>query len=285
MMIPPDLLRSFASLSETRSFTATARALGLRQSTVSQHIARLETLVGRRLVDRDTHAVSLTPEGLSVLELGRKILRSNDELGDYLSGTALRGRLRFGASEDFVLSALPEILAAFARRHPEVDVEFNVGLSADLTAAYRSGDLDVAVIKRPDDGLDDATLWREPVIWTARPELRVDPARPVPLVIYPAPSVTRAVAIEALNAAGRAWRIAFTSHSLVALVAAVEAGVGVMPLSRRLTPPRLSIRDDADLPRLGAIRFDLLGRDKGDPVVSAVHDSIRQWSGGRLFAA
>ena len=112
----PDLLRSFAAIAAAGSFSAAARTLGLRQSTVSQHLQKLEAATGRRLIDRDTHALRITPEGEAVLEHARGVLEEYNRLAEFLRGAPLRGRLRFGASEDFVLSDLPDVLAAFVRK-------------------------------------------------------------------------------------------------------------------------------------------------------------------------
>ena len=49
---------------------------------------------------------------------------------------------------------------------------------------------------------------------------------PLPLLLYPAPSVTRARALETLEAVDRRWRVAFTSASLTGLTAAARAGLG-----------------------------------------------------------
>jgi hypothetical protein len=55
-MLDPVLLQTFLAVAQTRSFTRTAERLGLRQSTVSQHIRKLEQEAGRRLFVRDTHS-------------------------------------------------------------------------------------------------------------------------------------------------------------------------------------------------------------------------------------
>jgi DNA-binding transcriptional LysR family regulator len=57
------LLKTFMAVVQTRHFTEAGRRLGLSQSTVSQHVRRLEAIAGRRLLARDTHAVSLTSDG------------------------------------------------------------------------------------------------------------------------------------------------------------------------------------------------------------------------------
>src|ERR1700733_15112935 len=97
--VPVDLLQTFTAVAETHSFTGAARLLGLRQSTVSQQIRKLEERTGRRYIDRDTHSVALTPDGEVLLEHARAILDSHTRLQQHLTAAPLRGRLRFGASE------------------------------------------------------------------------------------------------------------------------------------------------------------------------------------------
>ncbi len=92
------------SVAQTLSFTQAARRLGLRQSTVSQHVRRLEEATGRQLFSRDTHSVELTEDGEAMLGFARRILEVHEQATAFFTGTRLRGRLRFGASEDFVLT-------------------------------------------------------------------------------------------------------------------------------------------------------------------------------------
>lgn len=66
-MFEPVQLRTFLAVAQTLSFTQAAHRLGLRQSTVSQHVRKLETTAGRRLFTRDTHGVELTEDGEAML--------------------------------------------------------------------------------------------------------------------------------------------------------------------------------------------------------------------------
>src|ERR1700743_178775 len=131
-MLDPVLLQTFLAVSQTRSFTQAAERLGLRQSTVSQHLRKLEEETGRRLFVRDTHSVKTTADGEAMIEFARSILTVNDRPKRYFAGSQMRGRLRFGASEDFVVSRLPEVLLEFVRTHPLVEFELTVGMSAEL---------------------------------------------------------------------------------------------------------------------------------------------------------
>lgn len=280
--LPVDLLQTFVAVAEAHSFTGAARALGLRQSTVSQHVRRLEEQVGRRCIDRDTHSVHLTADGEVLLEHARVILDSHARLQQHLTAAPLRGRLRLGASEDFVLSALPDVLAAFARRHPEVDMELRAGLSDDLCADFDAGRLDLAFVKRRDGDRRGTIAWKEPIEWMAHPDFRIDPNAPLPLVLYPTPSVTRARVLEALERAGRRWRVAFTSANISGLSAAARAGIGLLPHSVRLMPPGLAVVSAREgLPKLPDIQFVVMSPERPSPAIEALAATIMRWAASR----
>ncbi|MGW8767622.1 LysR substrate-binding domain-containing protein [Streptomyces sp. NPDC055815] len=265
-MYEPTQLRTFLAVAQTLSFTRAADRLGLRQSTVSQHVRRLEEATGRPLFARDTHRVELTEDGEAMLGFARTILQAHERAAAFFGGTRLRGRLRFGASEDFVTTRLPEILESFRREHPEVDLELTVELSGTLQARLAAGRLDLILAKRRGAESEGRLVWEDTLIWIGAPGLRLDPDRPVPLILYPPPGITRARALEALEAQGRAWRIACTSSSLSANVAAARAGLGVMAHTRGLVPPGLvPVPARAGLPELGDVGFVLRkGRRGGE---------------------
>jgi DNA-binding transcriptional LysR family regulator len=278
-LIPVDLLQTFVAVADVGSFTGAARSLGVRQSTVSQQIGRIEALARQRLIDRDTHRMALTPSGERLLDQARAIIDAHIRLGQSLSETPLRGRLRLGASEDFVFSALPDVLATFARRHPEVDLELSAGLSHDLYEAFDAGRLDVLFVKRKPGDRRGTTAWREPVRWIGHPDMRVDPHTPLPLVLYPTSSITRALAIETLDRAGRAWRVAFTSASLAGLTAAARAGIGIMPHSAKLIPNGLAVLNTGGaLPTLPDLEFVVIGPGPGNSAADGLIATMLQWA-------
>ncbi|MFB7590727.1 LysR substrate-binding domain-containing protein [Streptomyces sp. NPDC056169] len=266
-MYEPTQLRTFLAVAQTLSFTQAARRLGVRQSTVSQHVRRLEEATGRPLFLRDTHSVELTEDGEAMLGFARAILQAHERAAAWFGGTRLRGRLRFGASEDFVTTRLPEILESFRREHPEVDLELTVELSGTLQARLAAGRLDLILAKRrgeAGEASEGRLVWQDALIWIGAPGLRVEPDRPVPLILFPPPGITRARALEALQAQGRAWRIACTSSSLSANVAAARAGLGVMAHTRGLVPEGLvPVPARAGLPELGEVGFVLLRGRRG----------------------
>ncbi len=253
------------AVAQTLSFTQAGHRLGLRQSTVSQHIRKLEAAAGRQLFARDTRGVELTEDGEAMLGFARTILEANERAAAFFAGTRLRGRLRFGTSEDFVLTRLPEILERFRRDHPEVDLELTVELSGTLHEQLAEGRLDLVLGKRRAEEHHGRLVWRDHLVWIGGERLRLDPERPVPLIVYPPPSITRARALEVLERAGRPWHIVCTSGSLSGVRAAALAGLGVVAHAQGLIPPGLTrVPGRAGLPELGPVDFVLLhGRGGG----------------------
>jgi DNA-binding transcriptional LysR family regulator len=259
-MLEPVLLQTFLTVAETRSFTQAAERLGLRQSTVSQHIRKLEQEAGRRLFVRDTHSVTVTADGEAMNEFARNILAANQRAERYFAGSQLRGRLRFGASEDFVASRLPEVLREFVRTHPLVDVELTVGLSGELNQKLGRGELDLVCGKRRPGEDHGRLIWRDRLVWVSGELAPFDPSAPMPLILYPPPSISREIALAALESCARAWRIVCTSGSLSGLRAAALAGLGATVVAAGLIPAGLAeIGGHLDLPDLGTVEFVLHG--------------------------
>ncbi len=277
-MFDPVLLKTFLAVAEARSFTRAAQRLGLRQSTVSQHIRKLERAADRQLFARDTHTVETTPDGEAMVGFAHGILAANERAMGYFTRSELRGRVRFGASEDFVLSRLPEILREFRRTHPLINLELTVALSGTLHEQLRDGELDLVFGKRRPGQSHGRLIWREPLVWIGNEGFSLDPAEPVPLVVYPPPSITRVHALETLERHGRPWRVTCTSTSLNGLRAAALAGLGVTPHARSLVPPGLSpVVPQHQLPELGEVEFVLLGGAEAGPghePVSALASAI-----------
>jgi DNA-binding transcriptional LysR family regulator len=255
-MLDPVQLESFLAVAQTRNFTEAGRRVGLRQSTVSQHIRKLEQASGRRLFVRDTHSVALTADGEAMTEFARSILEANARAQSYFAGSRVRGRVRFGTSEDFVSSRLPELLRDFVRQHALVDLELTVGLSANLYEKLDAGELDLVLAKRRAGDPRGRLVWRDLLTWIGAPDTRIDPAQPLPLILFHPPSLTRAVALEALERDGRAWRIVCSSGSLSGLRAAALAGLGVTLHARGLIPDGLvEMPAAAHLPAVGEVEF------------------------------
>jgi DNA-binding transcriptional LysR family regulator len=252
-------LRTFLAVAQTRSFTQAAARLGIRQPTVSQHVRKLEEATGRVLVHRDTHTVTVTPDGEAMIGFARSILASHADAAAYFRGERPQGRLRIGMSDDLALTRLPQILRDFRREHPRVDLDLTVDQSGTLHRRLENDRLDVFVGKRPHGEARGTLVQRERLVWVGTAATRLDPSTPLPLVVYPSPSLSRTAMQDALERAGTAYRSACVCRGVNGLIAAVAAGIGVSALARSLVPVQLAtLGPQHRLPELGHIDLVLL---------------------------
>jgi DNA-binding transcriptional LysR family regulator len=268
-------LRSFLAIAQTASFTDAARKLDLGQSTVSQHLQKLETELGRRLIARDTHKVLLTAEGEALVSHARSMLGLESQIKAMFDRTQLRGKLRLGVSEDFVTNRLHIVLQDFAERHPNVELELTVALSGPLYDLLEAGEIDLVLAKRRFGETRGQLVYRESLVWLASDPDRMLASDVLPLIVFPAPSVTRSVILKTLADTDISWRIACTCGSLSGLVAAARGGLGVLVQPRSMIPSGLIEVDPDRLPPLEDIEFVLMSR-KGqhDRMITAISEDV-----------
>jgi DNA-binding transcriptional LysR family regulator len=253
--LPSELLRSFVIVAQTGSFTVASEHISLSQSTVSQHIRRLEDLVGLPLFARDTRNVRLSPQGETLHRYAVRILELMDEAMTTVCGPPLNGTVRLGLPEDFASSHLATALASFVRRNPEVELVISTGLSGDLFRELDENKHDLVFAKRLSGSRRGYVVRTEPLYWCGSPNMAVTGGESVlPLAVHPEPSVARTRMLEALKAAGRPYRVAVSSSSVMVIQAAVIAGLGVSAFTGFVIPDGL-IRLDEGLPELGVLEY------------------------------
>jgi len=133
-MLNPIWLKTFSTVAACHSFTEAGRRLDLTQSSVSEHIRRLEESVGRRLFVRDTHSLAMTPDGEAMLAHASVILQALARAESQFRAPRLKGRVRLGSSDDVALGPLPTVLAAFRNAHPDVELEITIGTTTICAA-------------------------------------------------------------------------------------------------------------------------------------------------------
>jgi DNA-binding transcriptional LysR family regulator len=265
-MLDPVLLRTFVAVAETLSFTQAAQRLGLSQPSVSQHVRKLEHAAGRILVSRDTRTVSLTDNGEAMLGFARSILAAQDQASSYFSGTAMRGRLRFGSADNLALTQVPGILRDFRQLHPQITLELTVSQSPVLLRRLQAGQLDLVFINQDPLGLAPGEpagrlVRRDRLVWMAHRSVALEPDQPLPLIVYQAPSLSRSSAIRSLEDAGRTWRITCTVKEVNGVLAAVRAGIGIAPYPQSLIPADLTqVAASLAMPQLGDVDLTLVSR-------------------------
>jgi DNA-binding transcriptional LysR family regulator len=255
----PEQLRTFLAVAQSLSFTRAAESLGIRQPTVSQHIRKLEQAVGRPLLVRDTRTVALTADGEAMAGFARQIIASHEEAVRYFTGSGLSGRLRFGVTDDLALTPVPRILRDFRQLYPGIDLEITVSQSLQLARRVESGHLDVAFVKYDRGEGHGRLVRRDRLVWAAAEGTRLDPAQPVPLIVYQAPSLSRSRAVQVLADAAIPHRVTCVVRGVNGVLAAARAGLGIAIFARSLVPEDLAeLPADSGLPELGEIDLVLL---------------------------
>ncbi len=235
-----DLLRAFVAVADAGSFTAAADTVGRSQSAVSQKIRRLEELIGQPVFDRTSRSLSLTGPGGQLLLGARRLLDLNDDVIRSLQIPRAIGRLRVGICEDFVPLQLSRLLARFVRLYPGVQLDVNTSLTHELLLQFDSDDLDLVIVTRQfkDRG---RVIWREPMVWFAASDFRLDWNRPLPLVLLKAPCTYRELMFTTLDTARQDWVTACTVSSLMGVQAAVAGGLGITALGRSFVQDGMQI--------------------------------------------
>jgi DNA-binding transcriptional LysR family regulator len=226
-----DALRTFAAGFELGTFARAADRLGRSQSAVSTQLRKLEGQVGQALVQKSGRGLAPTTAGENLLSYAQRILELNDEAVDSLRASEVEGWVRMGMPQDFAETWLPSVLGRFARAHPKVRVEVRTERNSLLVEKTVRGELDLSLAWGDEEGSPHSKRLAElPIQWIGRPDwggIASLGSEPLPLVAFEQPCVFRAAGVVALDKAGIAWRLAFTSPSLAGLWAAAEAGFGV----------------------------------------------------------
>ena len=258
-LFDPIQLKSFLTVAETRNFTRAAERLGISQPTVSQHVRKLEQAAGRILITRDTREVRLTDNGDAMAGFARSILAANDIATRYFSGAAMRGRLRFGTADDLAITGLPRILREFRQLYPQINLELTVSQSDQLYRRLKAGALDLVFVKWVASEQEGEVVKHDSFAWVGLEETMLEPGAPVPIIAYPAPSVSRKLALDALENAGRTWRVTCTTKQISGVLAALRAGIGIAVMPTSLIPEDLKvITKRFDLPPVGDVNFTLI---------------------------
>ncbi len=239
-ILDTELLRTFVAIAETGSFRAAAKRIFRTPSAVSMQVKKLEETLGRSLFLRDGRQVTMTADGETLLGYGRRMLKLNDEAVARFVVPAVEGCVRLGAPDDFGTRFLPNILARFAAVHGAVDVEVLLEPSETLLERLDEGGLDLTLItanrgERPKR--DGEILFAEPLVWAGLRGGIAWERAPLPLALATHGCPWRQAALNALDRAGKAYRIAYGSPHCAGQQAAMLADLAIAPFPASLIEP------------------------------------------------
>lgn len=146
--IDPDLLRTFLAVHRHRGITRAAEALYVSQPAVTRRLARLERLLGLRLLERLGRTIQLTEAGVALRQEAEEVLGSLDRLAESVRAhrDGERGRIRVGASTTPGLYVLPRLLVRFQEQNPHIDLTFGIDNSLHIEQRLLMNELDVGFV-------------------------------------------------------------------------------------------------------------------------------------------
>lgn len=279
MRIPldSDLLRTFLAVAETGSFTRASDIVGRTQSAVSMQMKRLEECLGEALFARGPRGVELNRRGDQLLPYARRIVGLIEETGAALRSTPLEGPVRIGVPEEYGPAMLPRMLAAFAERHPAVEVTVRSETSENHLAALEKNLLDLAVVFTSDRYPAGEVLRIDPTVWVSSVAHRLEECDPIPVAVF-GESWCGTVALNSLRQHGIRHRVAYTSDTLFGLVSFASAGLAIASLSRSAIPEgcRELTREDG-FPAIDSSRVVLRRNpSRTSPAIDGMAQMIRE---------
>ena len=213
-------------------------------------IKRLEELVDAPLFERAVRPPRVTAAGEALVAYAREMLAINDAALATVRTSEIAGQVRLALMEDYAATRLAPILGQFLDRNPAVQVEVHTGLTGVFLEELGSRH-DIVVATTPVGYSDGALLYRGESVWGGAPGF--DPAHhdPLPLALYEHGCLFRKWATDALDSAGKRWRMGVVSSSLGAIASAVREGwstsvfkantlpAGLIPLGKKDGMPSL----------------------------------------------
>jgi DNA-binding transcriptional LysR family regulator len=257
-----DDLRYFLATAREGSLAAAGRVLSVDATTVGRRLAVLEEEMEARLFDR-------TPAGFVLTEAGRNIRSSVEEMeASVLSverkasgeDVRLEGVVRITTTEAFAVKTLLPRFAPFRERHPGIEVQFLTDYGA-LDLVRREADIAVRLTRPKEDALVARKVGEIAIAPYAAESYLGRRGQPDPTsgfagheVISYADAAAKWPEARWLAETATAARVAVRCNSLLSVVAAAAAGVGigVIPCHvgdmehglRRLMPPVSALRRD-----------------------------------------
>jgi DNA-binding transcriptional LysR family regulator len=248
-------LRIFVAVAERQHVTQAAAELHLTQSAVSSAIAALEARHDIRLFDRVGRNVLLNQNGRVFLDEARAVLAraaaAETALADL--GGLRRGKLSVHASLTIASYWFPERIVAYRKAHPRIDIEVQIGNTAEVAKAVAEGFAELGLVEGE---VDDPVLSRQPIgqdhlivvvgadhPWAERGDLAPADLLGASWVLREPGSGTRSAFEAALKTRGvdpGSLPIVLTLPANEAVLAAVQAGLGATAISASVARAALS---------------------------------------------
>jgi molybdate transport repressor ModE-like protein len=237
-------LRLLVEVERRGSVSAAAKAVGIGQSSASEHLRLLEAAAGQRLIERNGRGSRLTEAGrvlASSASQALATLAAGEEEVHALAGLSA-GTIHIGASTTPGVYLLPDTLGCFRRDHPNVAVEVEIAATGEILERLLAGRIQLALVGETtvDERVELAPFLADEIVGIAKPGLlsirngkaNPDAVSKETLLVREQNSSTRQVADRELAQAGVSSASVWELDSSEAIKRAAREGLGVAFLSR-----------------------------------------------------
>ncbi|MDP3012619.1 MAG: LysR family transcriptional regulator, partial [Candidatus Subteraquimicrobiales bacterium] len=140
--------KTFLIVLEKKSFSGAAKELNLTQPAISFQIQAIEKEYGEMLLDRSSSRIAPTETGKIFAYFAKEILRANEVLKESIDEFKgiVRGKLRIGASNIPGEYILPEILGAFKKSFPDVNLALEIGDTEKVIQRLEDREIDLGFV-------------------------------------------------------------------------------------------------------------------------------------------
>lgn len=167
-------LETFHYFCKFLSMSRAADHLHISQPAVSQQLRAFQAECGVQLFYRDAQTYKLTDTGEAMFLLSKRIFARVDQIEGILEKARKTAghTLRIGSTKAYASIVMPDLIARFREKYPQIRVRLSEGNSADLMSRLRSGKEDLVVVARTDYGAEllAVPFARAEFVLVARPE-------------------------------------------------------------------------------------------------------------------
>ena len=140
-------LRIFIEVAKSGKMSIAAQQLFISQPTVSQSIRELEDYYGRKLFDRLSKKLYITPFGKELFTYATQVVEQFDNLEKKMNDNLHIENLRIGASVTVGSCLLSRIIKEFHRISPRVNTYSYVNNTAMVEKKLLKSELDIAIVE------------------------------------------------------------------------------------------------------------------------------------------
>ncbi len=253
-------LRAIEAVQRTESFTRAAEEIEVSQPALSRTVAEAERRIGTPLFERTTRKVAATVTGNEVALYAAHAVRSFDSVLTRISGfvTGSSGQVRIACLPSLAATGLPEVVHAFRREFPEVELVIRDAPQDQVVSMVADGTVDIGLVAST--GSLPADLAVKPFLsdpfvaivprdhgFAARASVRWEDFHGEEFVGFNSVTSIAPMVRRALLQVGAETKEVQTADTIPAVGGMVAAGMGITAVPR-LVVPLMNFNDLVSVP-------------------------------------